>query len=87
MKEFQPYFYLDRIRSSYPGRGDLGYILILIGIVFLIIDFLIDFKLSEISYLIIALGLTIILLNLILEGRSRPQQATERKLSEQKNIT
>jgi membrane-bound ClpP family serine protease len=74
MKEFQPYFYLDQVRPSNRERGNIGYILIFVGIIFLVFDFFAKLGMRDFSFLIIGLGITFVIFGSIITTRPRIEE-------------
>jgi len=75
MKEFQPYFYLEQqVKSNYREKGNIGYILIFVGIIFLAFDFFARLGIRNFAFLIIGLGITFVIFGSIITTRSRIEE-------------
>jgi hypothetical protein len=75
MKEFQPYFYLEhQVKRSYREKGNIGYILIFVGVFFLIFDFFAKLGMRDFAFLIIGLGLTFVIFGSIITTRPRIEE-------------
>ena len=75
MKEFQPYFYLEQqAKPSYKERGNIGYILIFVGIIFLIFDFFAKLGMMNFAFLVIGLGITFVIFGSIITTRPKIEE-------------
>jgi len=76
MKEFQPYFYLEQAKPTYKERGNIGYILIFVGIIFLIFDFFAKLGMKDFAFLIIVLGITLVIFGSLITTKPAEEKKT-----------